>query len=243
MNYLVLVAAATAVVAASSVASAPSFGADGGPAGDPSHGAQLFRACAACHSLQPDENMTGPSLAGLWGRKAGGLPSFARYSPALKSSGVVWNDGTLDAWLKDPKRDVPGNRMTFPGVKDDRARADLIAFLKEATKPGAAPPPAAQQGGGMGGMMGGQQVPNLKTLEPDDRVTSITYCRDTYRVTTAAGETHEIWERNLRLKTDSSGTGPAKGAPALVGAGMMGDRADVIFAAPEEISGFVKHEC
>jgi cytochrome c len=179
--------------------------------GDPARGAQAFRACAACHSLQPDKNMTGPSLAGLWGRKAGSLPSFARYSPALKSSDIVWNDGTLDAWLKDPRRDVPGNRMTFPGIKDDQARADLIAFLKEAEKPGGAPSQQTARPGG--GMMGGQQAPNLKKLDPDDQVKSITYCRDTYRVTTAAGETHEIWERNLRFKTDSSDEGPAKGAP------------------------------
>jgi cytochrome c len=242
MSRLLLVAAA-AVATLSSVL-LPAFGADGA-AGDAAHGAQLFRACAACHSLQPDRNMTGPSLAGLWGRKAGSLPSFARYSPALKSSDIVWDERTLDGWLKDPRRDVPGNRMTFPGIKDDRARADLIAFLKEATKPGAAPPPqTAQQGGGMmGGMMGGQQAPDLKKLDPDDRVTAITYCRDTYRVTTASGETHEIWERNLRFKTDSSDEGPTKGAPALVGAGMMGDRADVIFAAPEEIGGFIKPGC
>lgn len=92
-------------------------------------------------------------------------------------------------------------------------------------------------------MMGGQQVANLKKLDPDDLVTSITYCRDTYRVTTAAGEVHELLERNLRFKTESSEDGPEKGAPAIVGAGMMGDRADVIFAAPEEIGAFVKPGC
>jgi cytochrome c len=242
MSRLLLVAAAA--VATLSTASGPVFGADGST-GDAVH---VFRACTACHSLRPDRNMTGPSLAGLWDRKAGSLPSFTRYSPALKSSDIVWDGQTLDTWLKDPKHDVPGNRMTFPGIKDDRARADLIAFLKEATKPGAAPAPRTmQQGGGMmggmGGIMGGQQVPDLKTLDPDDRVASITYCRDTYRVTVASGETHEIWERNLRFKTDSSDEGPAKGAPALVGAGMMGDRADVIFAGPEEIIGFIKPGC
>jgi cytochrome c len=95
----------------------------------------------------------------------------------------------------------------------------------------------------MGGMGGGQQVPDLKKLDPDDRVKSITFCRDTYRVTTAAGETQEIWERNLRFKTDSSEDGPEKGAPAIVGAGMMGDRADVIFSSPDEIGAFVKAGC
>jgi cytochrome c len=154
---------------------------------------------------------------------------------------MLWNDQTLDAWLQDPQRDVPGNRMTLPGIKDDRTRHDLIVFLEDVTKPGAAA--QAQAMPQSGGMMGGQRVPDLKKLDPDDRVTAITYCRDTYRVTTAAGETQEIWERNLRFKTDSGEDGPAKGAPALVGAGMMGDRADVVFASPEEISAMIKPQC
>jgi cytochrome c len=213
--------------------------------GDPARGRQVFRACAACHSLTPDRNMTGPSLAGLWGRKAGALPSFTRYSPALKAADVTWDDRTLDPWLADPAHFLPGNRMTFPGIRDERARADLIAFLKDATVPGRAQEQAeAMPGGSMGGMMmGGGPAPNLKKLDPEERVQSITYCRDTYRVTTADGQLNEFWERNLRFKTDSSEDGPAKGAPAIVGAGMMGDRADVIFAAPEEISGFVTSGC
>ena len=97
----------------------------------------------------------------------------------------------------------------------------------------------------MGGMMGrmGRSVPNLKTLDPEDRVQAIAYCADTYRVTTADGKIHQFWERNLRFKTDAGEDGPQKKAPALVGAGMMGDRADVIFAAPEEISGFIIARC
>jgi cytochrome c len=79
---------------------AQSFAADGNAA----RGQRVFGACAACHSLQPDQNMTGPSLADLWGRKAGSLPSFSRYSPALKSASVVWNDKTLDEWIEVPCR-------------------------------------------------------------------------------------------------------------------------------------------
>jgi cytochrome c len=214
--------------------------------GDQARGERIFRACAACHSLEPNRNMTGPSLAEVWNRKAGGLPSFTRYSPALKASGVIWEDKTLDEWIRDPQHFIPGNTMTFPGVKDARQRADLLAFLKDTTQPGRAPPTTAQRGGGqMGGMMamGGGAVPNLKKLDPDEKVQAITHCKDTYRVTTANGKTRDFWERNLRFKTDVSDDGPQKGAPAMVAAGMMGDRADVIFAAPEEISGFISEQC
>ncbi|MEA2790490.1 MAG: cytochrome c [Acetobacteraceae bacterium] len=120
--------------------------------GDASRGRQDFRACAPCHSLEPDRNMTGPSLANLWGRKAGGLSSFDRYSDALESSGIIWDDRALDGWLTDPQRMVPDNEMPFEGIKDARVRADLLAFLKDATKPGTAPERTAQaQMKGMGG--------------------------------------------------------------------------------------------
>jgi cytochrome c len=213
--------------------------------GDAARGQQNFRACAPCHSLEPDRNMTGPSLANLWGRKAGGLSSFERYSAALKASGIIWDDRSLDGWLTDPDGMVPDNEMPFNGIKDIRVRADLLAFLKDATKPGA-PQQTAQQGGmmgGMGGMMGGGPDPNLKKLEPGIQVKAITYCHDTYRVTTADGKTRAFWERNLRFKTDSSKDGPEKGAPAIMPAGMMGDRAAVIFAAPEEIAKMIEARC
>jgi cytochrome c len=87
-------------------------------------GQQDFRACAPCPSLEPDRNTTGPSLANLWGRKAGGLSSFERYSDALKSSGIIWDDRALDGWLTDPQRMVPDNDMPFEGIKDGRVRAE-----------------------------------------------------------------------------------------------------------------------
>ena len=216
--------------------------------GNAARGQRVFAACAACHSLQPDQNMTGPSLASLWNRKAGSLASFNRYSPALKSANIVWNDKTLDKWIEDPPHLIPDNQMTFAGIKDSRQRADLLAFLKLATQPGAS---IAQRGGqmggmggqGMGGMMGGGRVPNLKNLDPEDRVQAISHCKETYTVTTGNGQTRQFWERNLRLKTDASGDGPEKNVPALVGAGMMGDRADVIFADPGEISAFIISKC
>ena len=204
--------------------------------GDPARGAQLFRACAACHSLVPNQNMTGPSLAGVVGRKAGTLASFDRYSPALKASGLTWQPGTLDAWLAAPDKLVPDNRMPFEGISDAKARADIIAFLRQ----GASGTQSAQAGG-MG--MGAAPLENLKALGPDQQVQSIRLCRDSYSITTRDGKENAYWEPNLRLKTDSSEMGPPAGAPVLMPAGMMGDRADLIFAAPEEISAAIKHAC
>ncbi len=204
--------------------------------GNTARGQRIFGACAACHSLEPNRNMTGPSLAELWNRKAGTLPSFMRYSPAVKSSGVVWNEKTLDEWITDPQHLIPGNVMTFDGIKNSQQRVDLLAFLKSATQPGQ----AAQQ---VASMMGNGGAQNLRKLDPQDRVQAIRHCSDTYRVTTADGKTRDFWERNLRFKTDSSNEGPEKGVPAILGAGMQGDRASVIFSEPEEISAFISHPC
>jgi cytochrome c len=208
-------------------------------AADAQEGAKAFGACAACHSLQPGRHMTGPSLAGLWDRKAGTAAGFPRYSEALKSSGVSWNAETLDAWLADPSTFIPNNRMTFPGIRDAKARADLIAYLQAA---GSGQAETGGSDGMMGGMMSGE-APSLRQMTPDQEVTSIGYCGDTYSVTTGTGETQQFWERNLRFKTDSSADGPPKGKPALLPAGMMGDRASVIFADPAEISAFIQPRC
>lgn len=204
------------------------------PPGDPTQGARLFRACAACHSLEPDRNMTGPSLAEIWGRKAGSLRSFERYSPALKAAAVVWDGQTLDLWLKSPAGFIPDNDMAFGGISDARPRADLIAFLKEASSGQAG---AAQRRGSAG------HFQDLKKLGPNRQVRSIRVCRDSYFVTTADGKIAAFWEPNLRFKTDSTDTGPLAGKPVIMPAGMMGDRASVFFAASEEISPFVERQC
>jgi cytochrome c len=154
--------------------------------GDVGRGERMYRACLSCHSLEPDRNMTGPNLAELWNRRAGSLPSFPRYSPALESSGIVWNDDPLEAWLKDPQHFIPGNTMTFQGMKDARQRADLRSSK---TRPGLGERPKTAQGSNeMGGMMGGGQVPHLKQLDPEDRVRSINHCGDTYKVATDDGK-------------------------------------------------------
>jgi len=120
--------------------------------GDPAAGRLVFRKCQACHSMDPGKNMLGPSLADIIGRKAGTEANY-NYSPAMKQANIVWSVETLDRYLSDPAKVVPGNKMPFPGLKTDHDRADIIAFLAASSGGGkgaapqaqaqAAPPPAA----------------------------------------------------------------------------------------------------
>ena len=97
-------------------------------AGDVVHGRQVLKKCQACHSTQPGKNMLGPSLAGIVGTKAGEVPHYS-FSPAMKKSGLTWTPEKLDAYLADPQKVVPGNKMPFPGLKTAEDRTDVIAFL------------------------------------------------------------------------------------------------------------------
>ena len=205
-------------------------------AGDPARGVKTFQACAACHSVTSDEHMTGPSLAHVWERKAGTIPDFLRYSDAMKRANVVWNESALDKWLANPDTFIPGTSMTFQGLRETRDRQDVIAYLKAVSE---GKPPAV---GGRGrGMAMGKR--DLKKAPPEGRVTSIGHCRDTYTVRTADGKEAKVWEFNLRFKTDSGKDGPNPGKPVIVGAGMQGDRASVVFASPGEIGSFIKQGC
>jgi cytochrome c len=101
--------------------------------GNAVHGEALFKECAACHKLQAGANEVGPSLHGIFARKAGELGDF-RYSPAMKRSGITWTAETLDKYIADPQAFVPANRMPFAGMSDASDRADLIAYLQKATQ-------------------------------------------------------------------------------------------------------------
>ncbi|HEV8553770.1 MAG TPA: cytochrome c family protein [Casimicrobiaceae bacterium] len=206
-------------------------------AGDPLQGARAFQNCVACHSIDAGRNMTGPSLADVVGRKAGGLANFHRYSDALKRSGIVWSEQTLDAWIANPAAVIPGNDMRFQGIGDAQTRNNLVAYLK-----------AAAEGKGRSlafqvGMNLGDGLPDLKQTDAQTQVKTIRYCDDTYVVTTGGGRTLKFWEFNLRFKTDSSSRGPRKGEPVLAGQGMQGDRAQIVFSSPAEIGATIKSEC
>ncbi|MCS3725354.1 copper-containing nitrite reductase [Bradyrhizobium betae] len=133
-------AAPVAQSATSVAGAAPAAG-----AGDAAAGRLVFRKCQACHSLDAGKNMLGPSLAGVIGRKSGTEPGY-NYSPAMKQADLVWDPQTLDRYLGDPAKVVPGNKMPFPGLKTDHDRADVIAYLATAAAAGqsAAGTPIAQ---------------------------------------------------------------------------------------------------
>ncbi|MSO30171.1 MAG: c-type cytochrome [Acidobacteria bacterium] len=117
-------ACATALVAAAAAAQ------DGA---DAARGEKHFEECASCHSVAAGEHGVGPSLHGIINRKAASIDDF-RYSPAMRKSDVTWTAETLETFIADPQKLVPANRMAYAGLTDAAQRADLIAYLQQATK-------------------------------------------------------------------------------------------------------------
>jgi cytochrome c len=114
-----------AVFAAALVAGGVAARADG----DADAGKQVFKKCHACHNVgESAKNAVGPILNGIVGRKAGSVEGY-NYSDANKSSGITWDAATLDVYLTNPKAKVPGTKMAFPGLPNDKDRADVIAYL------------------------------------------------------------------------------------------------------------------
>jgi cytochrome c len=101
--------------------------------GDAVRGEARFQDCAACHRLEAGVNNVGPSLHGIFARKAGELADF-RYSSAMKRSGIVWTPETLNTFISDPQAMVPANRMPYAGMASAGDRADLIAYLSKASQ-------------------------------------------------------------------------------------------------------------
>ena len=119
------------VVAALTIPSAAALA----QAGDAAKGERVFATpCKACHTLERGgASVTGPNLYGLMARKSGGLPGYG-YSEAMRRFAIVWDEKTLANSLRDPTGDMPGTKLVFAGVKRPDQLADLIAYLKEATK-------------------------------------------------------------------------------------------------------------
>ena len=141
MNFRTKIFAAS--LALSGVAVGPAFAAGDAEAlaGDAEAGKKVFVKCQVCHSLEKDVPKVGPSLYGVFGRKAGTLASYPLYTDAMKESGVVWNEDTIRELVKAPRTYVKGTRMIFLGLKDEKEIADMLAYLKSVAMP-AEPPPA-----------------------------------------------------------------------------------------------------
>ena len=107
-----------------------------GPAfaeGDAAAGKKVYNKCKTCHALEAGKKKLGPSLNGIIGRTAGSVEGF-KYSDAMKDSGVVWTEENIAAYLEKPKEFIAGNKMAFAGLRKEQDRANLIAYLKEATQ-------------------------------------------------------------------------------------------------------------
>ena len=105
--------------------------------GDAVSGQNVFRKCQACHN--PGASVTykpGPNLDKIFGRVAGMETNYKRYSKALKESAIIWSETLLDQWLSNPQNFLPGNKMPFAGIRSAQDRADLMAYLREATEAG-----------------------------------------------------------------------------------------------------------
>ena len=94
-------------------------------------GAQSFKKCLPCHSIgEGAKNKVGPELNGIDGRHSGTAPGYS-YSEANKNSGIVWNEETFKEYIKDPRAKVPGTKMIFPGIKNEKEIGNLWSYLKQ----------------------------------------------------------------------------------------------------------------
>jgi cytochrome c len=100
-------------------------------AGDVTAGQVVFKKCAPCHAVgEGAKNKVGPELNGLDGRHSGEAPGYS-YTPANKNSGIVWSEATFKEYIKDPRAKIPGTKMVFPGIKNEKEADDLWSYLKQ----------------------------------------------------------------------------------------------------------------
>ncbi len=124
MKISLIVIVSTALIASTAVAAAQDTG-------DPAAGEKVFAKCKVCHRIgEGAKNALGPELNGVVGRKAGSAPEY-NYSAANKNSGLTWDEATLKRYLRDPRAVVPGTKMIFAGLSNEKDIDNVIAYLKQ----------------------------------------------------------------------------------------------------------------
>jgi cytochrome c len=137
-------------------------------------GAQVAKQCMICHNLQQGQGpKVGPDLYGVVGRPVASMPNF-HYSAALKTKGGTWTFDALNKWITNPRADVPGTAMTFPGISNEKQRADVVAYLNTLS---AHPLPTAKSAGapaapaaGAEGKSAAAALPQLNAQAPAPKV-------------------------------------------------------------------------
>jgi len=102
--------------------------------GDATAGEKAYRTCVACHKIEVGKNGIGPSLHGVSGRKAGSLAGY-NFSGPMKNSKLTWDDQTFSDYLENPRKKIPGTKMTYAGMRKPQDRANVIAYIKKASAP------------------------------------------------------------------------------------------------------------
>jgi len=201
----------------------------------------VFNSCYYCHSLKPDVHLTGPSLANIWGKKAGKVKGFELYSDSLKNSDFTWNEKTIEDWIRDPHKLAEGTTMPDPRIDDEKLIKASVDFLKIAMAEGGFDKAVKQKL--ISKKIGMGQLPKYIS-EPDKTlgVKEIESCGQVYSLVLSDGSKKKIWKFNLSFKILAGDLGPKENQPVLTTTGSMGDRFEINFHSFKEISAMLT-EC
>lgn len=202
-------------------------------------GGSQFAKCYFCHSLKPDINMTGPSLANLWNAKAASVLNFKLYSDSLKKSGLTWNESTLLKWLTKPSDLVHDTTMTYKFDGDTNNLKNLIEFLKIAMKPNGYDT-VIKNKYILKEFADGQLPKSAKEITNENKIDKIELCDSVFTIFRKTKVTTKHWEDNINLKIASDTNFSQSQEIRIIPTGSLGDRFLIIFPNLESIKKNIK---